>query len=499
MTATSPMQTAPSAACARRAIVVVPSRTVDKWSETTAETLAYEERLLCLILGLRDPALHLVYVSSWPVAPAIVDSYLALLPRAILADARARLTMLSANETSQRPLTHKILAQPRLMRRLRRAIAGFDDCRLVPYMTTDLERDLAAELRIPMDGADPRHAHFGTKSGGRRLFAAVGIPHPAGREGLGSRDEAIDAIVALRLARPALKQLVMKLNEGVSGDGNAIVDLRGLPQPGAWDERAQVAHRVDAMVLEAAGVAVEDYLAKLAANGGIVEERITGDELRSPSVQFQITDDGAFEILSTHDQLLGGRSGQTYLGCRFPADRAYGPAIAELAARVAGHLAAQGVVGRAAIDFVVVADGAGGWRPYAIEINLRKGGTTHPFVALALLTGGGFDPTTGTFTAPHGARKHYVATDHLESPTLCALRSTGAISAIAAHGLGFDHARGTGVVTHMLSSLDAAGRMGFTAIADSATEAQWLYQHTCAVLLGRSPAVADAAPMAAAA
>jgi hypothetical protein len=38
-----------------RSLVVIPSRTIDKWHEPPAETQAYEERLLCLLLSLRDP------------------------------------------------------------------------------------------------------------------------------------------------------------------------------------------------------------------------------------------------------------------------------------------------------------------------------------------------------------------------------------------------------------------------------------------------------------
>ena len=47
-----------------RSIVIVPSRTIDKFHEPAAETQAYEERLLCLLLMLRDPELRVVYVTS---------------------------------------------------------------------------------------------------------------------------------------------------------------------------------------------------------------------------------------------------------------------------------------------------------------------------------------------------------------------------------------------------------------------------------------------------
>ena len=46
-------------------------------------------------------------------------------------------------------------------------------------------------------------------------------------------------------------------------------------------------------------------------------------ELLSPSVQLRVLPDRSVELLSTRDQLLGGSSGQSYLGCIFPADPAY--------------------------------------------------------------------------------------------------------------------------------------------------------------------------------
>ena len=73
------------------------------------------------------------------------------------------------------------------------------------------------------------------------------------------------------------------------------------------------------------------YEAKFEENGGIVEERIV--ELRRPSVQLRIRPDRNVELLSTHDQLLGGASGQSYLGCIFPADPAYSRLISEPAIR----------------------------------------------------------------------------------------------------------------------------------------------------------------------
>ena len=60
----------------------------------------------------------------------------------------------------------------------------------MPYNTTELERDVALSLGIPMYGADPRLADSGTKTGCRRLFAEVGVPHPLGVENLHTLDDA---------------------------------------------------------------------------------------------------------------------------------------------------------------------------------------------------------------------------------------------------------------------------------------------------------------------
>ena len=67
---------------------------------------------------------------------------------------------------------------------------------------------------------------------------------------------------------------------------------------------------------------------------------------------------GKVEALSTHDQVLGGPSGQSYLGCRFPANVEYGPAIMREAMKVGRRLMQEGVLGRFALDFVAVRNDA---------------------------------------------------------------------------------------------------------------------------------------------
>src|SRR4051795_13120855 len=259
----------------QQSVVVVPSRTIEKFHEPAAETQAYEERLLCLLLMLRDPEIRIVYVTSNPVAEPIVEYYLSLLPAASLPDARERLTMLSADDPSVRPLSAKLLERPTLLTRIRWAIPDHEDAYLVPYVCTEIEVELGHALGIPVNGADPALAHLGTKSGGRELFARAGVAIPLGHEHVRSRADVVDAIARLRAVKPRLGQVVVKLDAGVSGEGNAIVELAGLPVPGSRYEKHRIGQRFDAMQLEATGVPMAVYLDRL-ARGGVVEERICG-------------------------------------------------------------------------------------------------------------------------------------------------------------------------------------------------------------------------------
>ena len=138
----------------------------------------------------------------------------------------------------------------------------------------------------------------------------------------------------------------MKLDAGVSGLGNALVDL----------DAAEVDH-VAALELEDDELTPAEYLEAIDREGAIVEERIEGTSFRSPSVQLRISPAGQVDIMSTHDQVLGGKHGHTYFGCHFPADQDYAQRIAAEGLKVGRRLAREGAIGRAAVDFVAVRDG----------------------------------------------------------------------------------------------------------------------------------------------
>ena len=118
------------------------------------------------------------------------------------------------------------------------------------------------------------------------------------------------------------------------------------------------------------------------------------------------------------------------------------------------------------MDFVDAGD-----RLAAIEINLRKGGTTHPMMAMAVMTQGRYEPETGTFLTGTGRSKCYYSTDNLRSQAYRALSVTQLIDAAVTHGLTFNPVTERGCVFFMLGALSEFGKVSVTCIADTLDEA----------------------------
>jgi hypothetical protein len=185
-------------------------------------------------------------------------------------------------------------------------------------------------------------------------------------------------------------------------------------------------------------------------------------------------------VVSTHDQVLGGPNDQVYLGCRFPADQRYRASIQEAAMGSARVLAAHGVIGSFGIDFFVVPEGRG-FRVFLAEINLRVGGTTHPFGMVSLASEGSYDLGSGELKA-RGRAKCYVSTDNLKSRRLAGQPPGRVIEQLRRHGMAFDPRTMTGATLHLLGALREHGKLGVTCIGDSPEEAEERYRQILATL-----------------
>jgi hypothetical protein len=458
--------------------VVVPSLTLEPAELRDLPGAAYhEERFLFLMIRLRNPRARLVYVTSVPVHPLVVEYYLQLLVGIPASHARSRLTLLSAYDESPLPLTQKVLDRPRLIQRIRTAVPDPGRAYLTVFNSTPLERRLAVLLGIPMNALDPALSDLGTRSGSRRVFREAGIDHPLGAEDVHSRPEVEDALVALRRARPGLEAAVLKLDHGFSGAGNAVFRFpRGRNRP---------ALRQALQDLEFAGASesAAGYFEKLARTGGVVEEHLTAAELASPSVELRVNAHGVPHVSSTHEQILGGPTGRVYIGCRFPARDDYRRQIQDAGLRIARVLAAKGVVSRLSVDFLARRGGPGDpWDLKALEIDLRMGSTTHPMLALRFLTGGSLDPDSGLFRVPGGQAKYYVASDRVHSDAYAGLSPEDLLEIVTVRKLAFDHGSETGVLFHMIGAVSRYGRVGVVAVGDSPGQAEELYARTVAIL-----------------
>jgi len=454
--------------------VVVPSLSfsVEELAKITG-VVHYEERLLCLALQLADPELRMVYVTSLTVDAAVVDYYLGFTPDP--ASARARLHLVAAGEDGPRPLSAKLLDRPEVTARIRALVADPERAHLLTFNVTGAERELADRLGLPLFGCPPDLAWLGSKTGSRRTARRAGVGVLTGEEDLWDLEAVGQAMEKVRANAPHARAVVVKLNNGFSGQGNAVVsfDAGHRPPEGSPTEFC------------AAGETWASFAAKIAAEGAIVEELACDEPLVSPSVQLRILPGGAVEVVSTHDQVLGGPRGHVYLGCRFPADVAYRLDIQARALRVGRTLADAGVLGAFGIDFLV-AHGPGGNAVYLSEINLRMGGTTHPFAMARLATGGRYDVDRGELVVG-GTPRAYVASDNLKHPELEGLAPAEAIARLDASGLAFDPAAAAGATLHLLGALPGHGKVGAMAVAPTVAEAAATLEEVERVLRRPSP------------
>jgi hypothetical protein len=457
--------------------VVVPSLTLDQSELAKIPGVAfYEERLLFLLMRLRNPRARMVYVTSQPIHPLVLEYYLQMLAGIPASHARARLTLLCCHDNSPRPLTQKILERPRLLERLRAGIADPRAAYLTVFNVTPLERRLAVLLGTPINGPDPALTPLGSKSGGKQIFREAGIESPDSIENLRTVDEVAGALLELARRKPAMRRAIVKLNESFNGEGNAVIHL---PEERDVDSIARALGRP---VFSVSTETFESYFEKFERMGGIVEELVSKTGMTSPSCQVRINPRREVLIASTHEQILSGAHGQRYEGCLFPSNDAYRLQIQEASMRIGRALAAHGVVGRFSVDYLAWEESPGSWRIPAIEINLRMGGTTHPMLALRFLTGGSLDERTGLFLSPSGTPKYYRATDNVKSERYRGLLPEDLMDIVTVNRLDYSYRTETGVLFHMIGAISQFGKVGLVAIGNSREEADAIFRNTLEVL-----------------
>jgi hypothetical protein len=446
----------------------------------------YEERLLFSLIRLRNPHTRLVYLTSQPLPSIIIEYYLQLLPGIPFSQARERLILLSTYDASiDKPLSQKILERPRLIERIKRSLR-LDRAIMTCFNSTHWEQALSVALGIPLWGLDPNLLYWGTKSGSREIFAEAKVPFPDGSELVWNTKDLARAVLELWQRQPHLKRIVIKLNEGFSGEGNALLDLHNLKhaieEASEAEKLATIEKSFKFLRFQTKAENWTSYSSQIPKLGAIAEAFIEGKRKFSPSFQGRIAPTGEVEVLSTHDQILGGPDGQVYLGGSFPAADDYRLRLQVMGLEIGRCLAAKGAMERYGVDFLAVQNESGRWDLQAIEINLRKGGTTHPFMTLRFLTNGRFDDRSGLFFSQQGREKYYVASDNLVKDRYRGLLPHDLMEIIAHHRLHFDSSRETGTLFHLMGCLSEYGKLGLTSIGNSPQQAKDTYNHIMHVL-----------------
>jgi hypothetical protein len=223
------------------------------------------------------------------------------------------------------------------------------------------------------------------------------------------------------------------------------------------------------------------FMQKIKQMGGIVEAFVEGKIKQSPSVQCRIMPSGLCEVVSTHDQELGGESGQVYLGAYFPASKDYAIELGKIGRQVSEVLKEKGVLGRFAVDFISVKEKKG-WVHYPIEINLRKGGTTHPYIMLQFLTDGLYNEKGGLYYTANGQVRYYFCSDNLRNDQYHGLTPPDLIDIAMLHDLHYDGTLQEGVMFHLIGALSQFGKLGVVCIGSSPQRAKEFYDKAVEVL-----------------
>ena len=441
----------------------------------------YDIRLLADVLEARSSDTQVVFVSSLPIEPAIKDYVLSFLPTDRIPSVQF-LDVASFGEkvNVDRPLAQAISESPEVISRLKEMV-GETPSYLSVFIGSRFEENISRQLNIPVLAADSKLEALTTKTGNRLVFQEIkveGIEIIPGTENIKSVDELISSLVRFWQQFPEGGKFVLKHDIGVSGLGNANMRLPDISHRNlSRSERIQlIEEALMNLTPEHKGLSHIQFLTRF-EKGGVFEKFIDGDIKNSPSVQLRIAPNGEIKVLSTHEQILGGTSGQTFVGGIFPAQQWYRQALQEHGVKVAQKLYERGIIGSIAIDYLAVAQSRSpeNFILYPVEINIRQGGMSHPNQWARLSTGSTYDRATGELKTPDGKSIHYRSSDKVESEALKGWTGQQVLAALQELGILLQPGQQTGVSPHLLSATYEYGKFGFTALATDPQTAKSLY------------------------
>lgn len=442
-------------------IVCVPSLTFNQEDiKSVVGFKHYETRSLWQLLMAKSPQIYINFVTSVDISPFIIDYYLNLLPNSD--DAKKRVRILQLHKVDQdKSLVENLLNDEITLTKLK-GLADKDSSFLLSFLNTGFENKLSRKLGIPSWGCLEDLEHVQTKSGNREIFAAANIKFADGFNNIKTVETLVNRIFELKEKYSESKRFVIKLDNGVSGDGNALFYFEDKYfELNDKQRKLSIIKQLEKMTFQAKGMNWATFSSKIPI-GTIVELFLEGESKTSPSAQGRIHPDGSIEIISTHEQILDA-SGMKYLGCTFPAKSEFRSYITHQTYKIGKELKNRGVLGYFAVDFLVMSRNEKRLC-YAIEINVRQGGTTHPYQTAKFLTGSTYSSSKGLLIDPKGKPIYYCSNDNLMMPERTGVSSEAFISYMQKNEIVFNKNKSEGVVFHLLSALEEYGKVGYTVI-----------------------------------
>ncbi|KVR18400.1 hypothetical protein WK13_07970 [Burkholderia ubonensis] len=448
-----------------RTIVFIPSISFDGLTKKYLIGLnCFEERNLYYLACLTNPNTRFIAVLSSTVEDAFIDYCVdhASCARGIDSGLlRDRFDIVRVPTIGDEHLSHALFRQPAILESLQQRIRRAANPIIDFWLVSPEEIRLASALNCPYYGLPDSALQFDNKSNARDLFREIGLHIPDGEEHIDSPREAWLALRRL-VERTSASEYLIKLNCEEAGNGIAIVDRESILQP--FENFA-------GLVKVQKDIPTDEFLNAILQQGATVEAFITAPIKACPSVKMEILADGSVRNLATHDQVLNGMA---YSGSRFPADDSYRSDLIRIGYRVAEASSQKGARGIVSVDFLATKNSpAEPWTLWGMEINARKGATTHPYYWTRWLTGSDYSVDTGKLTSAAGDTV-YRASEFFSDPRLHLVPPSLILSDLKESGLDYNHHLKSGVFVHMLSSVRRFSKVGATVIAGDTSEVDML-------------------------
>jgi hypothetical protein len=471
-----------------RTFVVISGLNSDKFNLKNVKGLKYyEERMLFFLFLLSYKKTKIIYVTSENFNTNLFDYYIRLISkkRKEIDEMKSRFTHIEVLDDKHLSLTNKILSSKKILRQISKKIVDKKTAVLRCYNPTADERKLAVALQVPLFGSGEKFDYVGTKSGGRKVFSSAGLALIPGTGYIKSFSDLTVAMAKLIKNYPLRKRLIIKLDKGASGRGNCIFNHEQLLLDNDLEVSAQTeVNKLASLIknqfkkycqFELTTETPENYVKEFNRIGGIVELYIKGEIKFSPSVQLAISVQGTPSIVSTHEQILGGLESQKFLGCAFPSLPDHRKSIVQEAKKVAIWMAKKGMIGNFGIDFIVNRDTPKD-KPevYPIEINLRKGGTTHPFRIAHYLTKSKYKADGLLYSGKTPI--YYLSRDLIENKEYKKISANELIELVKGSKIHFNKYSKRGVLVFMPGAITKYGKFGAICIGHSSAEAENYYK-----------------------